>query len=106
MGIPDIMINVDGLTTFFECKYFEDPTFVENNTHVMLDPKKIPPIQWEVLRRLKRGWLVVFTEEGHGVVPVTVPREEARKIKLFMMPLEALARFMIDVSRRDKYDIH
>jgi hypothetical protein len=110
MGVPDFFINLAGVTTWFEAKRPEKLTFYNADRAVhsclaftYIKPKDhVPAVQWETLRRLGRGYLVVYTRVGHGVVPVVQKRDEVDKIKVELMPMDGLVSKLMELAREER----
>jgi hypothetical protein len=89
-GVPDFSVTRGGVTSWFEAKYLDDSRLLryENgDAFVVVRPTlHVPLIQWENLRLLLYGYLVVYTPAGHALTHVSGKRETVGQMKLRLMP--------------------
>lgn len=108
MGVPDICITpFDGVSTWFEAKFIDEyPCLLTENAdsalkHILLKPKShVPAVQWETLRRLRRGYVIVYTPWGHALTYVGVPRDNITVVRLRLFPFANLVEMVIAEARR------
>ncbi len=109
-GVPDFSTTFKKCTNWFECKMI-DANRVENGhpligKHVVVRPSKdVPAIQWENLRKLGRGHLIVYTDYGHAVTHVKGARESMVQMRLGLITLIQLVNRIVKVAEQgDRYD--
>lgn len=103
MGVPDFSVTLHGNTTWFEAKRLDQKCVkVEQRPIVIVRPAvHVPAIQWENLRRLMRGWLVVYTEHGHALTHVSGFRESVGVLRLQLMPMIELANSIVSAAQNE-----
>lgn len=108
MGVPDFTVTRNGVTSWFEAKLLDETKHWDFSSPVAmgmtsarpdvirLQPTRdIPGAQWETLRRLVRGYLVLYTPHGHAVTRVSGLRETVGPMRLKMITLEQLVKNII-----------
>jgi hypothetical protein len=113
MGVPDYSVTRGGVTTWFEAKHLDEAKNWDFSTPDyqrggLLNPRPdiirlrptldVPAAQWETLRRLLRGYLVLYTPHGHAITRVTGFRDSVGHMRLQMITIEELVRRIIEVS--------
>jgi hypothetical protein len=105
MGVPDFSTTLSRCTNWFECKLI-DARQVEKlhplvGAHVIVKPRRdVPAIQWETLRRLGRGHLIVYTDHGHAVTHVKGLRESITMMRLRLVPLVDLVNHVVTIAEQ------
>lgn len=105
MGVPDFTITFSGVTTWFEAKKLENDqcVLVNDLTYVNLRPKlHVPAVQWETLRRLVRGYLVVYTDLGHTVLHVSGHRDDVTSMRLQLKPFLTMVNELIETAKNNE----
>jgi hypothetical protein len=107
-GIPDVVIVNEGRATWLEVKNFDQVKDIFSH-HPLIGPSldiplhKVPALQWETLRRLKRGCLVV-KGPGHwcAVLHIANTRGSVRRWQAACLPFSDFVNKLIDISRWEK----
>ena len=79
-GLPDFFVTTTrGVTTWFEAKLIvgRERLGVRSATVTIWPKRDVPLLQWETLRRLVRGHVVVYTAGGVATFPVRTARHLA-----------------------------
>src|SRR6266705_795601 len=74
MGVPDFTVTVKRCTNWLEGKKL-GPETVTDGFVILRPARHVPAVQWETLRRLGRGHLVIYTDYGHAITHVKGLRE-------------------------------
>jgi hypothetical protein len=72
-GLPDFFVSHEGTVNWFEAKKPRRPEFkplAGKPTLLFYPGRDLRPLQWQMLVRLKRSWVLLYTEKGHGMVKV------------------------------------
>lgn len=105
-GIPDFSITVNGITTWFEAKRFEKNRIAntEYGNRIFLGHEQddVDAIQWETLRRLGRGFIIVYTPIGCGIHLVTESWKNM-KISIPLYHWETLVDTILSISMEKNY---
>jgi len=111
-GIPDISVSYKGRTIWSEAKYIDDVTRIsgDEKKYVSLVPKlDVDGVQWELLRKMGNGYLVVYTDYGSAFTHVNGCRTSVSSIRLRLYSLESVAMLMLETvkasSKRAKEDV-
>jgi hypothetical protein len=88
-GVPDFSVTEDGKTTWWEAKVID----AQAGEDVILRPKRdVDAVQWETLRRLKCGYLIIYTPSGDAaMIHVNQKRASLVSVKLKLAALGDLA---------------
>ena len=106
-GIPDLSVTYRARTIWAEAKLIDEDRYLrpcQLGRHcVEVIPRlHVPGLQWEELRKLGNGYLVIYTPLGHALTHVNGYRQTVERLHLRLSPLEAVARQVVDlVKRRD-----
>lgn len=113
MGVPDFSVTLRGLTTWYEAKYLDEKCVhhvvgsVPSVDKVAVRPRlHVPAVQWETLRRLGRGYLVVYTARGAALTHVAGFRESVELISLVLRDLPALVAQIVRLAEEGKEDFY
>jgi len=113
MGVPDFSVTRNGTTSWFEAKHLDESKNWDLSTPdyqragllntkpdmIRLIPTRdIPAVQWETLRRLIRGYLVLYTPHGHALTKVTGARDSVGHMRLKMVAIEILVKSIIQAA--------
>lgn len=106
MGVPDFSTTLKHCTNWFEAKKIDARHVKPPDRCVILKPAQhVPGIQWETLRRLGRGHLIVYTDYGHAITHVRGFRESVPMLSLGLIPLiELVNRIVVIADQGEKYD--
>lgn len=87
-GVPDLSATLAGVTTWFEAKRLES-----ENGVVVVTRCDVPAVQWETLRRLGRGYLLIYTKRGYALTHVAGPWRALGRLELRLAsPAEVVRR--------------
>ncbi len=109
-GLPDLFVSINGVVTWYECKLLPQScvkieaknvalTSFDAVPYAILRPRMIPALQWHTLFLLRRGYLVVYTENGWGITHVTERRAAVRSVRMQLLRVEELADKIVEFAR-------
>jgi hypothetical protein len=99
-GVPDLSVTLGDRTSWFEAKVIEnvlgEPAGVAT---ALVKPRlDVPRLQWHKLTLL-RGWLVVYTERGHGLLRVLRELNYSQHYRVALAPMDELAERVARIAR-------
>jgi hypothetical protein len=103
-GVPDLTTTYKRCTNWYEAKKI-DSRHVHEGCALVKPSRDVPELQWETLRRLGRGHLIVYTDEGHAITHVTGVRSSVTLMKLRLISMIELANRITTIAEQgEKYE--
>jgi hypothetical protein len=95
-GVPDLSVTLGDKTSWFEAKVVEET--LDAKTALVKPRLDVPRLQWHKLTLL-RGWLVVYTERGHGLLRVLRELNYSQHYRVALVTMDELAERVARIAR-------
>lgn len=100
-GIPDVQVIIAGRSTFFEAKKIERAAF---DGYVTVRPRvDVPRLQWETLKKLGRGWLLVYAPRGLGLLRVDRESNYAGEFDVALASSPEIVERVVRICQKEEH---